>query len=156
MWFSGFRVTNRGCCGIGRNGGQVTCLPFQTPCPNRDEYVFWDAFHPTSKVNIIVGRRAFNGGLDVVYPMNIQQLAALNLQPNWISWINLLYVFFLNYTLRVISNVMLLAMFSFYNEYGEFHCCTSLKEAGLCVWCVLVMCAVVYAWHGMAWLMSSF
>lgn len=78
----GFRVTNRGCCGIGRNGGQVTCLPFQTPCPNRDEYVFWDAFHPTSKVNIIVGRMAFNGGLDVVYPMNIQQLAALNLQPN--------------------------------------------------------------------------
>ncbi|KAE8671802.1 GDSL esterase/lipase [Hibiscus syriacus] len=42
----GFRVTNAGCCGVGRNNGQITCLPFQTPCENRDEYMFWDAFHP--------------------------------------------------------------------------------------------------------------
>ncbi|GMH00684.1 hypothetical protein Nepgr_002523 [Nepenthes gracilis] len=63
-------------------GGQITCLPFQTPCPNRDEYVYWDAFHPTSRVNVIMGRRAFNGDESIVYPMNIQQLANLDLQPN--------------------------------------------------------------------------
>lgn len=73
----GFSVVDRGCCGIGRNRGQITCLPFQTPCPNRDQYVFWDAFHPTEKVNVIMGRRAFNGDLSVAYPMNIQQLASL-------------------------------------------------------------------------------
>ncbi|XP_076933358.1 GDSL esterase/lipase At1g71691-like [Bidens hawaiensis] len=71
----GFSVVNRGCCGIGRNRGQITCLPFQTPCPNRNEYVFWDAFHPTAAVNVLMGKKAFNGGTDVVYPMNIQQLA---------------------------------------------------------------------------------
>ncbi|XP_070024844.1 GDSL esterase/lipase At1g71691-like [Nicotiana sylvestris] len=73
----GFSVINRGCCGIGRNRGQITCLPLQTPCPNRDQYIFWDAFHPTEAVNILFGRRAFNGGPELVYPINIQQLAAL-------------------------------------------------------------------------------
>ncbi|KAG0487001.1 hypothetical protein HPP92_009096 [Vanilla planifolia] len=78
----GFSVVNRGCCGIGRNRGQITCLPLQTPCPNRNKYVFWDAFHPTSAVNIILARRAFSGNTDVVSPLNIQQLATLNLENN--------------------------------------------------------------------------
>ncbi|OMP11728.1 Lipase, GDSL [Corchorus olitorius] len=78
----GLSVVNRGCCGIGRNRGQITCLPFQTPCPNRDQYVFWDAFHPTEKVNIIMARKAFNGDTSVVYPMNIQQLATIDIEPN--------------------------------------------------------------------------
>ncbi|KAL4279082.1 hypothetical protein GQ457_03G031210 [Hibiscus cannabinus] len=73
----GFSVMDRGCCGIGRNRGEITCLPFQTPCENRDEYVFWDAFHPTEKVNVIMGRKAFNGDPSIVYPINIQQLANL-------------------------------------------------------------------------------
>ncbi|WCJ34882.1 GDSL-like Lipase/Acylhydrolase superfamily protein [Euphorbia peplus] len=71
----GFSVINTGCCGIGRNKGQVTCLPFQTPCPNREQYVFWDAFHPTEAVNILMGKKAFNGDTSIVYPVNIQQLA---------------------------------------------------------------------------------
>ncbi|KAJ6816415.1 GDSL esterase/lipase-like [Iris pallida] len=78
----GFSVIDRGCCGIGRNSGQITCLPLQTPCSNREQYVFWDAFHPTAAVNVIMGRKAFSGGADAVYPMNIQQLASLELQPN--------------------------------------------------------------------------
>ncbi|CAK9150224.1 unnamed protein product [Ilex paraguariensis] len=73
----GFSVINRGCCGIGRNSGQITCLPFQTPCANRDQYVFWDAFHPTEAVNVLMGRKAFSGNQDVVYPINIEQLANL-------------------------------------------------------------------------------
>ncbi|KAI3872211.1 hypothetical protein MKW98_011703 [Papaver atlanticum] len=78
----GFTEVNKGCCGIGRNKGQITCLPFQTPCANRKQYVFWDAFHPTEAVNIILGKQAFSGKNDVVYPLNIQQLAALDLdQP---------------------------------------------------------------------------
>ncbi|KAH9781351.1 GDSL esterase/lipase [Citrus sinensis] len=73
----GFSVIDRGCCGIGRNGGQITCLPFQTPCANREQYVFWDAFHPTEAVNIMFGRKALYGDQSVVYPMNIQQLTSL-------------------------------------------------------------------------------
>ncbi|KAK1403706.1 GDSL esterase/lipase [Heracleum sosnowskyi] len=73
----GFSVIDRGCCGIGRNRGQITCLPLQQPCRNRNQYVFWDAFHPTAAVNIIMGRKAFTGNQDVAYPINIQQLANL-------------------------------------------------------------------------------
>ncbi|KAL0909940.1 hypothetical protein M5K25_020852 [Dendrobium thyrsiflorum] len=73
----GFSLANRGCCGIGRNSGQISCLPFQTPCPNRDQYVFWDAFHPTSAVNIKLARQSFSGSSDIISPMNIQQLATL-------------------------------------------------------------------------------
>ncbi|EEF35988.1 zinc finger protein, putative [Ricinus communis] len=80
--YAGFSVINRGCCGIGRNRGQVTCLPFQTPCPNREQYIFWDAFHPTEAVNILMGKRAFNGDTSIVYPMNIEQLANLDLETN--------------------------------------------------------------------------
>ncbi|CAN1235537.1 GDSL esterase/lipase At1g71691 [Linum perenne] len=73
----GFRVTNRGCCGIGRNAGQITCLPFQTPCRNRAQYIFWDAFHPTEAVNVMMGKKAFNGDMSYVYPINIEQLTRI-------------------------------------------------------------------------------
>lgn len=77
-WTYRFDVVNRGCCGMGRNKGQISCIPLQIPCPDRDKFVFWDAFHPTSAVNFILAREAFSGSTDVVSPMNIQQLAALN------------------------------------------------------------------------------
>ncbi|CAA3015104.1 GDSL esterase/lipase At1g71691-like [Olea europaea var. sylvestris] len=73
----GFSVVNQGCCGIGRNAGQITCLPFQTPCAERRQYIFWDAFHPTEAVNILFGQKAFNGSKDMVYPMTIEQLASV-------------------------------------------------------------------------------
>ncbi|CAA2966642.1 GDSL esterase lipase At5g45670-like [Olea europaea subsp. europaea] len=74
----GFRVTNAGCCGVGRNNGQITCLPFQTPCQNRDEYVFWDAFHPGESANIIIGRRSYHAEKPSdAYPMDIRRLAQL-------------------------------------------------------------------------------
>ncbi|KAL2244728.1 UNVERIFIED_CONTAM: GDSL esterase/lipase [Sesamum indicum] len=74
----GFRVTNAGCCGVGRNNGQITCLPLQTPCQNRDEYLFWDAFHPTEAANIIVGRRSYSAQkASDAYPFDIRRLAQL-------------------------------------------------------------------------------
>lgn len=81
FWMSGgagFRVTNAGCCGVGRNNGQITCLPFQTPCPNRREYLFWDAFHPTEAGNTVVGRRAYSAQRPSdAYPIDIRRLAQL-------------------------------------------------------------------------------
>ncbi|KAF8668438.1 hypothetical protein HU200_052251 [Digitaria exilis] len=73
----GFSVVDRGCCGIGRNGGQITCLPFMPPCADREGYVFWDAYHPTAAVNVILAREAFHGAADVMAPINVQQLARL-------------------------------------------------------------------------------
>lgn len=76
--FIGFNVLDRGCCGIGQSyHGQYTCLPLSTPCPNRNEYVFWDAFHPTETVNLILAERAYTGNQTDVYPINVQQLAQL-------------------------------------------------------------------------------
>ncbi|KAI8525738.1 hypothetical protein RHMOL_Rhmol13G0253300 [Rhododendron molle] len=74
----GFTVTNAGCCGVGRNNGQITCLPLQTPCQNRNEYIFWDAFHPTEAANIILGRRSYSAqSPSDAYPMDISHLAQL-------------------------------------------------------------------------------
>ncbi|KAJ4952367.1 hypothetical protein NE237_029199 [Protea cynaroides] len=76
--YYGFQVIDKGCCGVGRNNGQITCLPMQQPCDDRTKYVFWDAFHPTEAANIILARIAYgsNSHSDV-YPINIQQLAIL-------------------------------------------------------------------------------
>ncbi|XP_058196044.1 GDSL esterase/lipase At1g29670-like [Rhododendron vialii] len=74
----GFKVTNAGCCGVGRNNGQITCLPLQTPCQNRKEYIFWDAFHPTEAANIILARRSYSAqSPSDAYPMDIRRLAQL-------------------------------------------------------------------------------
>ncbi|XP_027360607.1 GDSL esterase/lipase At1g71250-like [Abrus precatorius] len=76
----GFTVTDSGCCGMGRNQGQITCLPGFNPCTNRNQYVFWDAFHPTEAVNKILAQRAFNGSPSDCYPVNVKQMAQM-----WLS-----------------------------------------------------------------------
>ncbi|XP_051124996.1 GDSL esterase/lipase At1g29670-like [Andrographis paniculata] len=74
----GFRVTNVGCCGVGRNNGQITCLPLQTPCEDRNEHLFWDAFHPTEAANVVVGRRSYRAQKPSdAYPYDISRLAQL-------------------------------------------------------------------------------
>ncbi|CAN8303928.1 unnamed protein product [Cochlearia groenlandica] len=76
----GFRVTNAACCGVGRNRGQLTCLPGEAPCPNRNEYVFWDAFHPTDAANKLIAQRSYNAqSSSDVYPIDISTLAQLSL-----------------------------------------------------------------------------
>ncbi|KAJ0527177.1 putative triacylglycerol lipase [Helianthus annuus] len=75
----GFTVRDRACCGIGRNQGQITCLPLATPCFNRDQYVFWDAFHPTQAANGVLAQRAYSGSNNDNFPMNVQQLAQTRL-----------------------------------------------------------------------------
>ncbi|KAH7670731.1 GDSL lipase/esterase protein [Dioscorea alata] len=73
----GFSVVDRACCGLGRDRAQITCVPISTPCSNRREYVFWDAFHPTEAVNRILAERAFRGSTNDCYPVNVQQLAQI-------------------------------------------------------------------------------
>jgi phospholipase/lecithinase/hemolysin len=36
----GFTVVDSGCCRLGNNRGQVTCLPFVQPCDDRHHYFF--------------------------------------------------------------------------------------------------------------------
>ena len=75
---AGFEVVDKGCCGVGKNNGQITCLPLQQPCDDRRKYIFWDAFHPTEFANIILANRAYSSkSQSFAYPINIQQLATL-------------------------------------------------------------------------------
>ncbi|KAB1210927.1 hypothetical protein CJ030_MR6G019682 [Morella rubra] len=75
---SGFEVVDKGCCGVGRNNGQITCLPLQQPCADRSKYLFWDAFHPTEAANIAFAKNSFSSQTQsYAYPINIQQLAML-------------------------------------------------------------------------------
>ncbi|XP_071739770.1 GDSL esterase/lipase At5g45670-like [Rutidosis leptorrhynchoides] len=71
----GFKVVDRACCGTGLNNGALTCLPFEVPCANRDEYFFWDAYHSTEAANKIAARRTYLA-LDQydVYPFDIFHL----------------------------------------------------------------------------------
>nr|KYP36370.1 GDSL esterase/lipase At1g29670 family [Cajanus cajan] len=74
----GIRVTNEGCCSVGRNNGEVTCLPLQPPCWNRNEFLFWDAFHLTEAANSVIGRRAYNAQSESdAYPIDINRLAQI-------------------------------------------------------------------------------
>lgn len=75
---TGFDVVDEGCCGVGRNNGQITCLPLQMPCDERGKYLFWDAFHPTEAANIVLAKKAYSSkSRSFAYPINIQQLAML-------------------------------------------------------------------------------
>jgi len=54
---SGFTVLNAPCCRT-RDDGQ--CVPNETPCPNRNEYVFYDGFHLTEAVQRLVALSSYN------------------------------------------------------------------------------------------------
>ncbi|XP_030461700.2 GDSL esterase/lipase At1g71250 isoform X1 [Syzygium oleosum] len=73
----GFSVVDNACCGIGRNQGEITCIPFLVPCPDRTRQVFWDAFHLTQAASSVLTQRAFYGPPSDCYPINIQQMAQL-------------------------------------------------------------------------------
>lgn len=76
IFHTGFDVIDKGCCGVGRNNGQITCLPLQQTCEDRGKYLFWDAFHPTEVANILLAKASYSSQ-SYTYPINIQQLAML-------------------------------------------------------------------------------
>ncbi|RVX06544.1 GDSL esterase/lipase 7 [Vitis vinifera] len=73
----GFTVPNSACCGNGRYGGDLTCLPLEQPCKNRDQYIFWDSFHPTQAVNAMIAESCYTESGTECYPISIYQLAKL-------------------------------------------------------------------------------
>ncbi|KAG8385377.1 hypothetical protein BUALT_Bualt03G0036700 [Buddleja alternifolia] len=69
----GIRVVNAPCCIVSATTGQ--CVPNQVPCSNRNEYVFWDNFHPTEIVNLVTATRAYNATVPSdAYPVDILRL----------------------------------------------------------------------------------
>ncbi|KAG0465253.1 hypothetical protein HPP92_019417 [Vanilla planifolia] len=73
----GFISSNEACCGNGRYGGKITCLPLQEPCLERDEFIFWDSFHPTQAVNNLIARRCYTPTATDCRPISAFQLAQI-------------------------------------------------------------------------------
>ncbi|XP_020082135.1 GDSL esterase/lipase 7 isoform X1 [Ananas comosus] len=73
----GFTKNNQACCGNGRFGGAVSCLPLQTPCSDRDRYIFWDSFHPTQAANAVIARKCYSPSSTDCFPISASQLAKL-------------------------------------------------------------------------------
>ncbi|XP_024545336.1 GDSL esterase/lipase At4g16230-like [Selaginella moellendorffii] len=72
---NGFDEGDKACCsGIGKNGAIVFCLPDVPSCKDPSRYVYWDEFHPSSRIYEILARNFWSGGKDEIYPMNIQQI----------------------------------------------------------------------------------
>ncbi|OWM84325.1 hypothetical protein CDL15_Pgr027094 [Punica granatum] len=58
--------------------GEGTCVPGSIPCANRTEYAFYDGFHTTDVVNVIVAGRAYRKELSIdASPYDIYDLTQL-------------------------------------------------------------------------------
>ncbi|XP_057784126.1 GDSL esterase/lipase At5g37690 [Salvia miltiorrhiza] len=55
----GFKVSNTSCCKVDTKLGGL-CLPNSKLCDNHDDYVFWDAFHPSDAANVVLADHFFN------------------------------------------------------------------------------------------------
>ncbi|XP_056682341.1 GDSL esterase/lipase At5g08460 [Spinacia oleracea] len=73
----GLAELGKACCGVGRNNAEKMCLPLSIPCLNRDQYAFWDAFHPTQVVHRQLALVAYNGPRPYTHPFNLKQMALL-------------------------------------------------------------------------------
>ncbi|KAL9677766.1 hypothetical protein QQ045_015602 [Rhodiola kirilowii] len=75
----GFENAYDPCCGghfppfmcFGGSDANVTSFGL---CQDRSRYVFWDAYHPTEAVNIIIARELLDGDHRVISPMNVREL----------------------------------------------------------------------------------
>ncbi|KAF9621490.1 hypothetical protein IFM89_021794 [Coptis chinensis] len=47
-------------------------------CSNRDEYLFWDLYHPTQAAAKLAARTLYEGGPEFVTPINFKELAEAN------------------------------------------------------------------------------
>lgn len=54
---SGSLVTDVGCCVFGSL--TISCIPFEIPCKDRIQHVFWDGIHPTEATNVAIAARAY-------------------------------------------------------------------------------------------------
>ncbi|KAM7258903.1 hypothetical protein ACFE04_014644 [Oxalis oulophora] len=71
----GFEYPDSACCHLlGVHGALIPCITISKVCPNRSEYVFWDAYHPTEATNLIVANYFMDGGSNFISPINIRQL----------------------------------------------------------------------------------
>ncbi|PIA63289.1 hypothetical protein AQUCO_00200958v1 [Aquilegia coerulea] len=67
----GFKDVEHSCCVTGDKN--MLCTRDLPPCPNSNQHLWWDGFHPTQKTYSILARDCYNGSA-ACSPMNIDQL----------------------------------------------------------------------------------
>ncbi|KAF3325280.1 GDSL esterase/lipase [Carex littledalei] len=70
----GFKELTSACCGAGKFNGEAQCTPNATYCSNRNEYLFWDRFHPTQSLYSLTAKFQLVGSIKLVTPINLKQL----------------------------------------------------------------------------------
>nr|XP_043615319.1 GDSL esterase/lipase At5g18430-like [Erigeron canadensis] len=73
----GFEVGGKACCGQGLYNGLGLCTMLSNLCPNRDNYVYWDGYHPTERANRLIVQEIFNG-TKYMKPMNLSTIMAID------------------------------------------------------------------------------
>jgi phospholipase/lecithinase/hemolysin len=74
----GFKTAKEACCGQGPNNGVGLCTVASHMCRNRDEYVFWDAYHPTERANRIIVSQFMTGSTDYISPLNLSTVLEMD------------------------------------------------------------------------------
>ncbi|XWS45622.1 hypothetical protein CRYUN_Cryun15aG0152300 [Craigia yunnanensis] len=71
----GFRNISAACCG----NGTYACNQTASFCANRNEYLFWDRFHPSERASELVALTLFGASENLVAPINFSQLLGVNI-----------------------------------------------------------------------------
>ncbi|KAJ9179978.1 hypothetical protein P3X46_008287 [Hevea brasiliensis] len=74
----GFTTSKVACCGQGPYNGLGLCTSASNLCSNRDEYMFWDPFHPSERANRLIVQQILNGSTKYMNPMNLSTILALD------------------------------------------------------------------------------
>ncbi|CAI0426708.1 unnamed protein product [Linum tenue] len=74
----GFKTSKVACCGQGMYNGLGMCTEMSNLCSNRDEYVFWDPYHPTEKALRIMVKKLMDASTDHIRPMNLSTMMAVD------------------------------------------------------------------------------
>lgn len=65
------------CCGLVHLRAAFPCEPFSACCPNRNDDVFWDAYHPTEAAAHIIVDNMYHDASNYSFPMNLRDLLAI-------------------------------------------------------------------------------
>ncbi|XP_055803607.1 GDSL esterase/lipase At5g33370-like [Solanum dulcamara] len=75
---SGYEEVEEACCGTGPFKGGDKCSKKSDVCEKRDEYLFWDWFHPTQKASEMAALSLlYANGQEFVTPINFTTLATI-------------------------------------------------------------------------------
>lgn len=74
---TGFIKVKTACCGLGHLRAVFPCDPFSAHCPNRNDHVFWDAYHPTEGAAHVIVDNMYHDTSKYSFPMNLRDLLAI-------------------------------------------------------------------------------